>query len=404
MVDVSFVMELEEVHALREIVICCKMEVIQMMIRSFLPVGQGAFYCEQFGDKYVDTRMNIIYDCGSATDINLVRQQIVGNFAQDEVVHALFVSHLDADHINGIPYLLKHCYVKKMFFPLLTPEDKRLTKLCNMVNERMYSSLVESFMDNPYNFFERFAIPQNRWPRLYQIEDNSEGNNSIEAIHIPSGSNVKNEIFTDDEIMKYRLKKWRYIPYNFRQKERILQLERAIYDKMGRYMCNDDLCDIWKTGTDKERENIKAAYRTVKGDFNTNSMTLYSGNREVYLRQYVFNGGCIRRCCTENEYPAGCLYTGDYDASGKDKWTKLKNAYDKYWDSIGCIQIPHHGSRHNYNKELAKCNACYIISAEKTNRYQHPSGLVVKDLLFNGHFPYIVTEDKTSEVCFVIDM
>lgn len=38
-----------------------------MMIRSFLPVGQGAFYRETF--KINGDKINIIYDCGSATDI-----------------------------------------------------------------------------------------------------------------------------------------------------------------------------------------------------------------------------------------------------------------------------------------------------------------------------------------------
>lgn len=133
-----------------------------MMIRSFLPVGQGAFYCEQFGGKCQDARLNIIYDCGSVTDINYVKQQIDTNFAQDEIVHALFLSHLDADHINGIPYLLRHCRVQKIFFPLLTQRDSRLIRLSNMINGGVGFSFVESFIENPYLFFERFAIPRDR--------------------------------------------------------------------------------------------------------------------------------------------------------------------------------------------------------------------------------------------------
>ena len=37
-----------------------------MMIRSFLPVGQGAFYCEQFMWNFETERINIVYDCGSS--------------------------------------------------------------------------------------------------------------------------------------------------------------------------------------------------------------------------------------------------------------------------------------------------------------------------------------------------
>ena len=39
------------------------------MIRSFLPVGQGAFYTEQF-----DCGMNIVYDCGSSTGKSAVEE------------------------------------------------------------------------------------------------------------------------------------------------------------------------------------------------------------------------------------------------------------------------------------------------------------------------------------------
>ena len=65
-------------------------------------------------------KINIVYDCGSLTSVSFVEHQIKYNFQEDEVIHAVFLSHLDADHINGLPYLLKYCNVKKIFFPLLT--------------------------------------------------------------------------------------------------------------------------------------------------------------------------------------------------------------------------------------------------------------------------------------------
>lgn len=41
------------------------------MLRSFLAVGQGAFYCECFNSGKIDDNINIIYDCGSLTDIKI---------------------------------------------------------------------------------------------------------------------------------------------------------------------------------------------------------------------------------------------------------------------------------------------------------------------------------------------
>ena len=169
-------------------------------------------------------------------------------------------------------------------------------------------------------------------------------------------------------------------------------------------MNNEDIQVIWKTGTEIERENIKNSYKAVKGSFNTNSMILYSGMKERCYGQSVVKSIYYRCCCNCNPKNVGCLYMGDHDASGKYKWKELINAYATYWNNIGCVQIPHHGSKHNYNKELAKLDAYYIISAGMNNRYQHPHSLVIKDLLFNGNFPYIITENKSSELHLVIDI
>lgn len=54
------------------------------MLRSFLPVGQGAFYREVFNLK--DGRHTIIYDCGSLTAKSIVEQQIKDEFEEGEVI------------------------------------------------------------------------------------------------------------------------------------------------------------------------------------------------------------------------------------------------------------------------------------------------------------------------------
>lgn len=76
------------------------------MLRTFHPIGQGGFYSERFIFQGEDN-INIIYDCGSATGVKNVKQEIAATFKKGEVIHALFISHFHADHINGIEYLLK---------------------------------------------------------------------------------------------------------------------------------------------------------------------------------------------------------------------------------------------------------------------------------------------------------
>lgn len=84
------------------------------MVQSFFAVGQGAFYCECFNGKYHN--INVVYDCGSSTSIGVVESAITVNFAEGEEIEALFISYMHKDHINGVPFLLKYCRVKKYIF------------------------------------------------------------------------------------------------------------------------------------------------------------------------------------------------------------------------------------------------------------------------------------------------
>ena len=170
----------------------------------------------------------------------------------------------------------------------------------------------------------------------------------------------------------------------------------------------NELEEIWCRSEDDSKK-IKRAYKQVRGGLNTNSMTLFSGMSKEGLVQYIMNEkycychNC-KNCCGCNSKEGGCLYTGDYTAAEAECWNRLKRAYQKYWKKIGCIQIPHHGSKSSYNSELGGFSAYYIISAGHHNRYQHPHARVIKDLLFQGHYPYIVTEDSVSAVHLRVDI
>ena len=97
------------------------------VIRTFHPIGQGAFYSESF--HYNEKIINIIYDCGSLTDLTKVKEEIEKTFPKDTNIDALFISHFDSDHVNGIPFLITHCNVKNIFFPIISEEDKILLKI-----------------------------------------------------------------------------------------------------------------------------------------------------------------------------------------------------------------------------------------------------------------------------------
>ena len=167
---------------------------------------------------------------------------------------------------------------------------------------------------------------------------------------------------------------------------------------------------------------LKKAYKAIPGNFNDHSMVLYSGEKEKYRsiprihRMYRMDGKMEKLYYNKdivfyNKYfdeyfdeyfddtiNIGCLYTGDYDAFNPDAFKDLKTRYKRYWPYIGCVQIPHHGSKDSYNPMLIEENQSCIISAGKKNRYNHPDSQVINDILLRDGIPFIVTEDANSRL------
>lgn len=378
------------------------------MLRTFHPIGQGGFYSERFIFQGKDN-INIIYDCGSATGIKNVKQEIAATFKKGEVIHALFISHFHADHINGIEYLLNYCDVKKIFFPLITDEHKLLLKI-KLLIEKNSNEFLFSFIDNPKETVRKLLASKKnkqdypiliavKWDEKNKDDDNGIGNNRefYDEI-ISSGSDVASTIS-----IKLYYRKWEYIPYNFERINRLEELKKHTpFDSTS----FEDLCSLLQN-TDKkeintEMKKMKDAYETVSGDLNSNSMTLYSGMCNYSgMRNYkgeisVFQGERKKDYCRRDN--VGCLYTGDYDASKVNSFEDLKKKYSKYWDSIKFIQVPHHGAKRNFNSGFLAIDKYFIISVGLQNIYNHPSIQVISDILLFGGDLLIVTENSRSIV------
>ena len=360
-----------------------------MITRLILPVGQGAFYVEKFKNG-----KNIVYDCGSISNRKKIPKLIEKYFGKNEAIEALFISHLDKDHMNGVEELLKQCEVKRICFPLITEEMKLALKIKVMIEEAMgnsYSKFMKEFVEDPEAAIKK--IKEDIKIKLIEILPNDEENNKkndnedtknqkIKRIKKKSGEDIAEEIEGLEHSCNEN--KWELIPYNFKQETRINEFEKKLEKEFGKKISLKEVEEIWKENEDN-REKIKKVYESLKGDLNTNSMTLFSGVRQVG-KQMQYDSSYVK---------VGCLYTGDYEAKGKNKWKTLEEAYTEYWKWIGMIQVPHHGSIRNCNDALISKKAVYFLSAGEKNTYKHPSQNVVRGIRFKYHNNlYIVTESK----------
>lgn len=381
------------------------------MMRSFLPIGQGAFYCERFEiDKET---INIVYDCGSKRP-KLVKKQIERLFCKNEKIDVVFISHLHDDHISGLKYLLEYCKVDWLVLPLMHEPDIKITLAYNWLSNANLDEFTRSFIADPQK-----ALNDNSYSTkicwVREAEDNqSEDDISINdpdfnrensTITVNSGENILNKLGIN--IPKNL---WVYIPFNFREKDRIKDLSMEL-EKCGVFDINEkNILELWQEGNKDMLQKIKETYEKLPGSLNINSMIVYSGEEkgEYEYEQYFINSYyyMFLNYAYYKFFPkitrSGCLYTGDYDASD-DKWQQLTEKYTEYWENIGCIQVPHHGSKDSYNCDISqKRNSFFVISAGETNQYNHPHYSVIMNLLFNHCYPFIVTENFRSMIRFMI--
>jgi len=146
----------------------------------------------------------------------------------------------------------------------------------------------------------------------------------------------------------------------------------------------------------------RTVYDKLDGKINQNSMVVYSGvknNNSFHFDRHNSNfyGHSLHRfqdCYWRHEEKGvSCIYTGDTDLNV----VKIKQIYQPYWDSVGTIQIPHHGDKNSFEKDVLD-DRYFIcpISVGKNNSYGHPSMDVIADILSRDSCPILITEDLDS--------
>lgn len=380
------------------------------LVRTFHPVGHGAFYTERFYDEHNQNVANIVFDCGCyeamkplwsrekfQTQINdRIDKEFPLRDSEKICIDALFISHFHEDHINGIPRLLKSCDVKRIIMPKLT-DDALLEILLSMWVEEMND------FKGPLDAIEQFLTAVK--DKIVEVGIDGDFSNgevifaNIDIKSIPVGSILSPTMISVQGV-------WKYIPFSTKEKTTQLRqlLINAVPELSQSLSVNPiDFRQIAAEFTKKPQllSDCKSVYSTVYGGnkHNRYSMTLFSGTCDKYTT-------CTRQChqgvvdlpryCTKN-----CLYMGDFEA---DPTKSLKNTnceqllkfYERSWSKIGMFQVPHHGSRDNINVKLYSPPKLGIISAGKEDVYLNPHVDVIHLLQQHNCVPLIVTEDPTT--------
>jgi hypothetical protein len=419
--------------------------------RIFYPVGQGAFYSETH--KLGDRTFTMVYDCGSSTLKKKEMEKIIEDaFAENSVIDVLFISHFHADHVNGIELLAKRCEVKLVVLPLITDEEMVLV---NAINLSVYGFDSIRIFERPEDFFGKrtsfIGILQtddgdlNHYGSvsLSEFNEANEANEKTRSHNEETGSRREGEnikVATLDEKIIERKRSgtrfyisntvvregvtnedltdcWHFIPFYYRADERMKKfkdelLKRGLTIKEVVKSCqfrdNKNVKEAYKD-VKKTYEGVKKAYKAVCGGLNESSMILYSGKEKkdiIYTDApfflHYFPETEIRipfKLAFWGEAQSGCLYMGDINLNRDSIVADIKVKLGHRLNFVGTLQVPHHGSEHNFSADILLPNLFYaVFSYGKNNSYKHPSVEVLRQVLSKHIFPLLVIEDSTSQV------
>lgn len=373
---------------------------------SFHNVGQGLFYT---GSLRHGT-YNFVFDCGTNSKQEYLNNQIsdyVREFnckkGKKPCIKFVVISHLHNDHFSGLKQLLDQTNVRKVYLPYLGKGNKYLRQLLiayavirpiidNTANQRLDNELEVGL--ETYRVIEALYNGESRYGELVVefIGRNGDVKNKIGRFAYsiktePQPSKNKDESEYD----------WEFIFLNKRLKDELLkELDNKIKSVLNEKGYSS-VIDLLRTdgGINKIAKVYKEVFKNSRLNLNITSTILlhrpakniafidkYCGSKCVYEKEmhYFPCGICCkcRKIAYEKERPL-TLLTGDAEF---DNYLRTKVDKELKKSSWKMLQVPHHGSKSNWNKlcSLKEQFDEYVIPYGLGNRHKHPNSEVVSDI------------------------
>ena len=335
------------------------------LTRTIHPVGQGAFYSEIFS-AHKKKLFTTVYDCGSNNKRSLTTET-----KQLDKVNLVFISHFHEDHINGIneirqngnpliiiPGISHYTFVIDLIYNYLHTGDKR----CGSISLMLDCLPALSSAKNNSNKQKQILTAN--------IASNSDFGTGFYVVQEGVAS-IPTPVPIDDSLL------WRYDAYfhkydKGKEKELILELSKRI-SALAESISDDFKDEIWYRNlidglSELDLDDIKKVFTSIyKGSQNRYSMLVHSYPVDKHLKNM------------------DCLYTGDIPITESVK-TTIINIMPHY------IQVPHHGSEHNYDESIYNNHQISFISVGRTNRYEHPHRKTLIGLIQKCKTVHMITE------------
>lgn len=335
--------------------------------RCIHPSGHGAFFTEIIHEEGAQDII-VVYDCGCKEDSEktLLKREVNEFFRNRKTIDILFISHFDSDHVNGI----------KLLMPYI---DKSTKVFMPFSYEFLYiaidSAIIKQIGDTLNTLEQKSNIKNHYWVIYYQGGDDQgrvTDYREIEGPMIQSGKRIG--LHYDFSVLGNY--KWLYVPFNlfddkvYRDKfnkevaagwgvkpqdiepsaldEIAITKLRRIYKSIGPHNTNTPNDQTNKSNGSKNINENSLLVLSMSAAYDCKTLTKSFPLVEELAERFRFYR--YRRFALGN---GSCLFTGDSNLGTKERVMTLRRIIDGYVDMpIELFQLPHHGSRQYYCREL----------------------------------------------------
>jgi len=417
-----------------------------------LPVGQGGLMVSEIvaDQDGHERRLAFAFDCGSLNREHL-RQGI--DAIDLEHLDILFVSHLDADHVNGIDLLLDRTKVDTVVLPCLDPLTL-VAAVCSTLNDGGLTRDLLDFLTNPVAWLGRRGVDrvvfvtrdvddgENGSSRSFEPNEPGSGNGGFNfqpvsrdkktrlgwqldgrtTRHAGARRGASSKVTSESTEATCALTielglaadpakaSWLLLPYVHPfPKERVDAFLAAVRKTL-RVPESTALADrsfnrrmLTALESKAKRTELKHCYLLLSSDNNKPSMSLYSGpsrTTETFQTWAGVLAGQSHRWKSSSDVTDrnGWLTTGDADLSSggtRDPWLKR---YGKLLKHVAVFVLPHHGSNACiHDRVLARLGGAMPIACAAARRKFHPHKTLLARLELHDLPVCQVTERLESE-------
>jgi len=415
------------------------------------PVGQGFFHsAEVYEDEEI--RHRYVYDCGAMEKYAISRKKQIKTYlsqcGRGTTLHTLFLSHIHADHINGLNQLLDKANgisVDTIVLPLIDVADRLIAYARTAIEDgaSAQNEFYRTFVVDPTAALARFQPRQ-----IVFVKAGDRGAGAPGGVDYPGDPDDGDrdlkgarqgergpawvlagagQIQRDDPLVQAvlpaeptqalvipdtmalvtpgRQREWLLAPFvdptiagHRAAFLKALAAQRGLsVPKLEAWLAAT--ANVQKLVTD-DLADLAASYAALGTNLNITSMCLYSGPRlaPTGTVKYQSRRGRFFTDYEGNGHPLAWLATGDAALANTARRKDFLKHYRRLLAQVETMTLPHHGSDHNFHPDLlddVNPRLC-LAAADSFSTWKHPGPRTVQNVCGRGAWLQVVTSDTRS--------